>query len=158
METLTHEATHQLSFNTGLFVRQGDHALSVVEGLAMYCERRRLFGASVPGQLNLRRLEELAHYQRRTPWISVTDLLVDDRACFFTDSDRRMLSYSESWLLVYHLMSDPDRLPQFRKYVRAIRTRKDPTRRLDDAREHFGDLARLDRELRQEAIRLQQSR
>src|SRR5262245_17402755 len=61
METLTHEATHQLCFNTGLLHREADIPMSIVEGLAMYCERRRLFGSSEPGQPNLRRLEELAH-------------------------------------------------------------------------------------------------
>ena len=65
METLTHEATHQLCFNTGLLEREADIPTSIVEGLAMYCERRRLFGRSEPGQPNLRRLEELAHIRRR---------------------------------------------------------------------------------------------
>jgi Protein of unknown function (DUF1570) len=157
METLTHEATHQLSFNTGLLVRGGDIPLSIVEGLAMYCERRRLFGRSAPGQLNLRRLDELAHIRRREPWVGATELLSDDRACFRRTGDRMLLSYSESWLLVYHLMTDPARLLQFRDYLGAIRDRKDSTRRLDDAKAHFGDLARLDGELRQEAIRLLQA-
>ena len=157
METLTHEATHQLCYNTGLLVRQADIPLSVVEGLAMYCERRRLFGRGEPGQPNLRRLDELAHIRRRQPWIGVSELLVDDRACFRRTSDRLMLSYSESWIMVYHLMSDPDRLPQFRAYLDVLRTRKDPSHRLEDARSHFGDLARLDDEMRQEAIRLQQA-
>src|SRR5262249_31489909 len=38
METLTHEATHQLTFNTGLLARKSDVPLSIMEGLAMYCE------------------------------------------------------------------------------------------------------------------------
>jgi hypothetical protein len=157
METLTHEATHQLTFNTGLLARQSDIPLSIIEGLAMYCERRRLFGRNEPGQPNLRRLEELAHIRRREPWIAVAELLGDDRACFRRTGDRLLLSYAESWLLVYHLMSDPARLPQFRAYLDVLRTRTDSARRLEDARAHFGDLARLDGELRQEAVRLQQA-
>jgi hypothetical protein len=157
METLTHEATHQLCFNTGLLSRPADIPLSIVEGLAMYCERRRLFGRSEPGQPNLRRLEELAHIRRRVPWINVAELLGDDRACFRRNSDRLMLSYCESWLMVYHLLREPDRLPQFRAYLNVLRTRKDATRRMEDVRSHFGDLARLDEELRQEAIRLQKT-
>jgi hypothetical protein len=157
METLTHEATHQLTFNTGLLARQSDIPLSIIEGLAMYCERRRLFGRNEPGQPNLRRLDELAHIRRREPWIGVAELLVDDRACFRRSGDRLLLSYSESWLLVYHLMNDRARLPQFRAYLEVLRTRTDNTRRLEDARAHFGDLARLDGELRQEAVRLQQA-
>jgi hypothetical protein len=157
METLTHEATHQLTFNTGLLARQSEIPLSIIEGLAMYCERRRLFAHTEPGQPNLRRLDELAHIRRREPWIGVEELLVDDRACFRRSGDRLLLSYSESWLLVYHLMTDPARLPQFRAYLEVLRTRKDSTRRLEDARAHFGDLGRLDGELRQEAVRLQQA-
>ncbi len=157
METLTHEATHQLCFNTGLLARQSDIPLSVTEGLAMYCERRKLFAQGEPGQPNLRRLEELAHVRRRVPWIHASELLVDDRACFRRNSDRLMLSYSESWVMVYHLMHQPDRLAQFRDYLTALRTRKDPRRRLEDARSHFGDLARLDEEMRQEVVRLQQA-
>src|SRR5438270_263562 len=61
METVTHEATHQLTFNTGLLDRRSDIPLCSVEGLAMFSERRKLRGPSEPGQLNLRRLEELAH-------------------------------------------------------------------------------------------------
>jgi hypothetical protein len=157
METLTHEATHQLSFNTGLLARHGDIPLSIIEGLAMYCEHRRLFGRNEPGLPNLRRLEELAHTRRREPWIGVEELLNDDRACFRRTGDRLLLSYSESWLLVYHLMSDPARLPQFRAYLDVLRTRTDATRRLEDARAHFGDLTRLDTELKHEAVRLQQA-
>ncbi len=157
METLTHEATHQLCFNTGLLLRQSDFPLSIIEGLATYCERRRLFGRNQPGQPNLRRLEELAKAWRREPWIRAEELLTDDQACFRRNSDRLMLSYSESWLLVYHLMTDPARLPQFRAYLDVRRTRKGGARRLEDAQAHFGDLARLDGELRQELVRLQQS-
>jgi hypothetical protein len=156
METVTHEATHQLTFNTGLLNPQADTPRSVKEGLAMYCERRRLFDRSEPGQPNLRRLDELAHIRRRVPWIDVATLLTDDRGCFARTSDRLVLSYCESWLLIYRLMNDETRLPQFRAYLEAIRSRKEPSRRLEDARAHFGDLARLNDELRQEAIRLQQ--
>jgi hypothetical protein len=158
METVTHEATHQLTFNSGLLDRRDDIPLCIVEGLAMYCERRRLTGRSEPGQVNLRRLEELAHVQRRTNWISVAELLENDGAWFARGETRRALGYAESWVLVYHLMTDRVRLPQFRDYLRTIRGRQDRARRLEDARAHFGDLEQLDRDLRRTAIRLQQTR
>ena len=60
--------------------KRDDIPLCIIEGLAMYGERRRLTGRSEPGQINLRRLEELAHIQRRTKWINVTDLLANDGA------------------------------------------------------------------------------
>jgi hypothetical protein len=157
METLSHEATHQLTFNTGLLDRRSDIPLCIVEGLAMYSERRRLTGRGEPGQINLRRLEELAHLQRRIRWIPVGDLLADDRGWYGGDEDRRILGYAESWLLVYHLMTDPDRLPQFRDYLDSLRHRKEGVQRLDEAKAHFGDLVQLDRELRQASIRLQRA-
>jgi hypothetical protein len=157
METVSHESTHQLTFNTGLLDRRGDGPRCIVEGIGMYCERRKLTGPSEPGQVNLRRLEELAHLQRRTKWIAVADLLADDRAWYGNDSDRMTLGYAESWLLVYHLMTNPQRLPQFRAYLEFLRGRKDKNHRLDDAKAHFGDLERLDQELRQAAIKLQRA-
>jgi hypothetical protein len=157
METVTHEATHQLSFNSGLFDRRGDSPRCIVEGVGMYCERRKLTGRSEPGQINLRRLEELAHLQRRTKWIAISDLLADDRAWYANDPARMTLGYAESWLLVYHLMTNLERLPQFRDYLIRLKGRKDKNHRLEDARAHFGDLDRLDQELRQAAIKLQRA-
>ncbi len=58
-ETVTHEATHQLNFNSGVLERSGDAPHSISEGLAMYGERRKLHGPSEPGQINQRRLIEL---------------------------------------------------------------------------------------------------
>jgi hypothetical protein len=158
METVTHEATHQLTFNTGLLDRQVDVPLCIVEGLAMYGERRRLTGTSEPGQVNARRLDELARVQRRLKWIRLVDLLEDDRGWFGGDEDRRMLGYAESWLMVYHLMTDRARLPQFRDYLKSLRARKHKTDRLSEASSHFGDLGTLDQELRLAAVRLQRSR
>ena len=44
MPTLVHEATHQLSFNTGLLNREGDTPLCIVEGLGTYGESRDSIG------------------------------------------------------------------------------------------------------------------
>ena len=44
METLAHEGTHQLSFNTGLLSREGDMPLCIVEGLGTYGEARKTSG------------------------------------------------------------------------------------------------------------------
>src|SRR5207253_922227 len=38
---LAHEATHQLTYNTGMIEREGDVPLAIVEGLAMYGEIRK---------------------------------------------------------------------------------------------------------------------
>ena len=154
--TLAHEATHQLTFNTGLFNPRGDVPLALVEGLAGYGETRRLRGRTEPGQKNLLLLDDLAHIQRRVKWINAADLLTDDAATFGTTVDQTLLAYAESWLLVYHLMKSPRRLPQFQAYLKTIDPRTDTNHRLEDAERHFGDLERLDDELHRTAIRLQQ--
>jgi hypothetical protein len=153
--TLAHEGTHQLTFNTGLLNRRGDAPKAMAEGLAEYSETRALRGPAVPGQINGTRLDDLAHIQRREKWISATDLLTDDAVTFGTTLDQSLLAYAEGWLLVYYLMKTPARLPQFQAYLKTISIRTDKTHRYDDAEKHFGDLERLDQDLRREAIRLQ---
>jgi hypothetical protein len=152
---LAHEATHQLSFNTGLLNPRGDVPRSITEGLGMYSESRRLGGRTEPGQVNSLRLDHMASLLQRKPWITVTDLLTDEKAAFGNTVDQVILAYAQSWLLVYHLMTEASRLPQFQAYLKTIYGRTDQSHRLEDAKEHFGDLARLDRELLRQEIRLQ---
>jgi Protein of unknown function (DUF1570) len=157
ISTLAHECTHQLTFNTGLLNRQGDVPRAIVEGFGTYAETRPPRGRSQPGKINVMRLDALAHVQRRTKWVEVKDLITDERTAFGTSGDQAILSYAESWLLVYHLMTSPTRLPQFQAYLKAIQARKDQNRRFDDAETHFGNLDRLDQELRRESIQLLRS-
>ena len=156
METLAHEGTHQLSFNTGLLNRAGDTPLCIVEGLGMHGEPRKTTGPSDFGRLNLLRMYDLAKIQRRVPWIPVRELIGDDwfRA---GNADRIMLGYAQSWLLVHYLIKEPAALPRFRQYLQAIAPRVKSDRRIEDAQSHLGDLDRLDQELRRYAIRLQLS-
>ena len=139
----------------GIAQSHGDAPRAVVEGIALYGETRPLHGHGEPGQINGTRLDDLAHIQRREKWISATDLLTDDTAAFGTTLDHTLLAYAQGWLLVYYLMKTPARLPQFQAYLKTIYTRTDKNHRYDDAEKHFGDLDRLDQELRREAIRLQ---
>jgi Protein of unknown function (DUF1570) len=153
-ETVTHEATHQLNFNSGVLERSADAPHCISEGLAMYGERRKLRGSSEPGQINHRRLIELAHSRRRVEWIPVANLIAEKPNWYGGPPDQRTLGYAESWLLVYHLMTSPARLPQFRAYLQTLRGRKDQLHRLEDARSHFGDLEQLDQELRRVSVKL----
>jgi hypothetical protein len=156
---ISHEGTHQLGFNTGLLDRRGDAPRAVVEGLAMYGEVRPATGpggaSSPPGQLNRMRLSDLARAQRRgLAWITVEQLLADDRPMARAATHLGLLAYGESWLLVDLLMRDGARLPGFRAYLKAVRARRDASSRLDDARTHLGDLAVLNRDLRAYSVRL----
>jgi hypothetical protein len=157
-QVLAHEATHQLTFNSGLLARKGDVPRAIVEGIGCYSEKRPLHGHSEPGMLNRMRLENLAHVQRRTNWVRTGDLLTDDAASFGNTLDQILLAYAQGWLLIYYLMKTPARLPQFQAYLKTIASRTTKDHRYDDAERSFGDLDRLDQELRREAIRLQFAR
>ncbi|WP_210420480.1 DUF1570 domain-containing protein [Aquisphaera giovannonii] len=156
-ETLSHEGTHQLTFNTGLLKRGGHAPVAIVEGLGAYGEARRTDGPSDLGRLNLKRLDDLAKIQRRVPWIPVRTLLTDDSVLRVGRSDRVLLGYAQSWLLIHYLLKDPGTLPGFRDYLRVVASRGDAGHTLDDLRTHLGDLDALDRELRKYQVQLQMS-
>jgi hypothetical protein len=160
LKSLAHEATHQLTFNTGLLSRESDTPLCVIEGIALYSEPRSFTGRTEPGQLNTIRLDDLAKLQRRgSAWISLTDLVSDDTILQGkSGNERRLLAYAQSWLLIYTLMKDPARLPGLRAYLKAIKSRKNADARLDDARAHWGDLDKLDQDIHQSAIRMLRAR
>jgi hypothetical protein len=157
MMNLAHEGTHQLTFNTGLLNRTGDVPQCIGEGLGTYGEPRQVTGPTEFGRLNLLRLVDLAKVQRKFPWIPLRELFTSD-SLFHPGSGRRsLLGYAQSWLLVYYLMKEPEALPKFRDYLKAIKTRTKPDHRLEDAQSHLGNLEALDRELRRYAVWLQMS-
>ena len=146
---LVHEATHQLTFNTGLLDRMADVPLAVSEGLATYAEVRRPTGSTKLGQFNQARLGGLAEALRAgQEWIPLDRLLADDSA-FGPDVEPEVndLAYAQAWLLIYVLMQPADP-SSFRSYLAALRDRRDSSHRLEDARTHLGDLGRLDQALR----------
>ncbi len=154
LRTLAHEATHQLTFNTGLLNRQGDTPGCIVEGLGAYGEVRKPNARTEPGQINHRQLDNLAHKQRRLGWTPLAKLLTEDVLRRTADEHEVALYYAQSWILVHYLMSEPARTPRFRSYLEAIRERKDASSRLGDARAHWGDLDDLDQDLKRYSVRL----
>lgn len=155
VRNLAHEASHQLTYNTGLLNRKGDVPVAIVEGLACYGEARRMHGHTEPGLLNNERLGDLAHVLRRAKWIKVADLFTDDSPAAGRNTDQLQLFYAQSWILIFSLMNSPPRLAQLKTYFKTIFPRVDKKNRLADATKCFVDLDQLDQELRQEAIRLQ---
>ncbi len=145
--TLVHESLHQLSFNTGLLELAADVPTCISEGLATYGElwqssaKRAAFG-----RVNTPRLSVLKEL------LPIEKLLTHDEL-FEADEDSADAAYSQSWLLMHYLMSATN-VPKFRAYLSAIRKRRDPKGRIEDARAHLGDLARLDASLRRYAIKL----
>lgn len=145
---LFHEATHQLTFSTGLLEREGDIPLAIVEGFGTYVEARGLNPRNKVGDVNYDRLEVLAPKgsgREKPKLASVTELIGDDLR--LRDDETKQVAYSESWLLVHYLMRTPARLPQFRSYLEGIRGRRDPSHRLEDWTKSLGDPSKLDREL-----------
>ncbi|WP_406700779.1 DUF1570 domain-containing protein [Singulisphaera sp. Ch08] len=146
--TLVHEAIHQLTYNTGLLERQADVPVAVSEGFATFGElwqhsNRR----STLGVTNSARLAVFSQPDGQAAWIPVEEILTNDD--LFSAPDTAQVAYAESWVLVHYFMRTPSKLPKFRAYLDAIRQRRDPSHRLEDARTHLGDLTRLDKELRQ---------
>src|SRR5262249_21302903 len=133
--SLAHEATHQLTFNTGLLRRRGDVPKCISEGLAMYAEIRSATRRIPMGKVNDERLRGLAYGQRQgNKWIPVEQLLADDGPIDGEGgSGQQQLAYAESWLLVHWLLQEP-RMAGFREYLDAIRDRKEASHRVEDAR------------------------
>ncbi len=148
---LIHEATHQLTFNSGLLNRQGDIPLAVSEGLAMYGEVMRPRGRGEVGDVNIERLKVLVAH-RDDPWFRSSTMLENDAP--FTNPADEQLALAQAWLLTYHLMTERDQLPKFRAYLDAIRPRTDASHRLEDAKTTLGDLDALDRDLSRKAALL----
>jgi hypothetical protein len=155
--TLMHEATHQLTFNTGLLDRQGDVPKAVSEGLAMYAELWRPDGRSILGAVHRPRLQEIVKRANEPePWIPLGQLLTNDT--LFERAATEQLAYAEAWVLVHYLLKTTGALPKFRAYLDAIRPRRTASERLADATTHLGNIDALDLALRKHAARLIQGR
>jgi hypothetical protein len=150
--SLIHEATHQLTFNTGLLDRSKDVPECVSEGLAMYAEVRGLDGKTHKiGDVNTDRLELLPGTDANASWFPMKKLFTDRNLLEAPDTFQQ--AYAQSWLLVHYLMTG-DRTARFREYLATLRMRTDASKRLEDAQAAFGDLASLDEALKAYAKKL----
>lgn len=148
--TVVHEATHQIAFNCGLHTRYSDCPRWFSEGIAMYFETPDLASARGwrgIGMVNAARLSRFQKYVRRRPASSLETLLRDDQR--FLDANRGLDAYAEAWSLTYFLLR---RYPnEYIEYLRLLSAKKPlvedgPERRLQEFREVFGDLRKLDAE------------
>ena len=144
---LVHETIHQLTFNTGILDLKADTPRCVSEGLATYGETWSPKKKHKIGERNARRLLGLSLASREgVEWIPIATLLGNDK--LLDDAKTQQIAYAESWLLVSKLLRDRDELPKFRDLLAALRGQPDPSRRMELATEHLGDLGKLDREIR----------
>jgi hypothetical protein len=150
ISTIVHEATHQIAFNCGLHTRLSDCPRWFSEGIAMYFETPDLRngikkGWSGIGGVNKSRLEQFQRYMANRPTNSLETLIRDDRR--FLDSKVALEAYSEAWALTYFLIRQ--RPKEYVSYLRTLSAKKplaqdNPAQRLDDFRQAFGDLSKLD--------------
>lgn len=141
-DTVIHEATHQVAFNTGIHSRIGQNPLWVVEGLATLFEadgvRVRQAEAGAADRINPERREWFHNYRRlRRPKNSLDAFLRDDTLFKRASLD----AYSQAWALTFYLVES--RPAEFARYLKAIAardplTRYDSDSRLADFRDAFG--------------------
>ncbi len=145
---LVHETFHLLTFNTGLLDRKGDVPLVVSEGLATYGETWRPRNRGTIGANNLRRLQGFRDEQKpgTSPWIPFEQVLGDDK--ILNEPRTQQVGYYEAWRFAHKMLSTAGRAAKFRDYLEAIKKESDPSHRAEVAAKYFGELDKLDKELR----------
>ena len=141
-DTIVHEGTHQVAFNTGLHNRIGANPKWVVEGLATVFEspgiRNRSQSRSVGSRVNASRFKRFQHFAaKRHRKGSLTKLVSSDAAFRSNVLD----AYAQSWALSFYLIETRPR--QYAQFLKTIAER-DPTKpyssaeRLADFKKVFG--------------------
>lgn len=151
-ETIIHEATHQMAFNTGIHSRFNTTPRWVAEGLGTMFEARGVWNPQRYTQredrINRGRLESFRRYAaQRRPQVGLTRVLGNDDL-FNSDADA---AYAEAWAMTFFLAElEPH---NYWRYLRKTTSRKSFTpyssaRRQKDFTDVFGqDLQMLDTRL-----------
>lgn len=150
VSTIVHEATHQIAFNCGLHARLSDCPRWFNEGVAMYFETPDLNspkGWKGIGNVSRTRLVQFAKYLAARPSDSLETLIRDDRR--FLDPQQALDAYAEAWALTYFLLHQHPK--EYVAYLRMLSAKKPlmqdkPERRIEEFRQAFGDLQKLDTE------------
>jgi hypothetical protein len=158
VSTIVHEATHQIAFNCGLQQRFADIPLWQCEGMAVYFEAPDL--SSTRGWRGMGRVNypRLARFQQNLPnWNGDTIksmISSDDR---FRDPQTAVDAYADAWALNYFLIKYKSRA--YTDYLETLSKkppliRDEPETRLEEFRDHFGDLKRLEQEFLKQMSRV----
>lgn len=105
MATVIHEATHQLSYNSGLQTRLAPHPLWFSEGLAVFFEPPNLktqAGYQPIGEVSPLHLATYRGASRVRKVMKLEELVSHDRT--FRNSATIRLAYAQSWALTYFLI------------------------------------------------------
>lgn len=121
VETIVHETVHQLTFNTGLFVRYADNPTWLSEGLAVYFEpasgRGSLLWAG-PGGVSRVHLPGFQAAARGDALRIPLSQICTSNTTFESTPQALADSYAESWALTYLLVRS--RRPAFNQFVRTL--------------------------------------
>jgi hypothetical protein len=125
LDTLVHEAIHQLAFNTGLHSRMGDTPKWVVEGLAMLMEeessRDDSRRSNAAGRINRQRYSRfMAYRQSGRPAKSLAAMIESEEVFEASQLD----GYAEAWALSFFLFET--RPSEYADYLERLAAR-DPT-------------------------------
>jgi len=140
-DTVIHEGTHQVAFNTGVHSRIGESPLWLVEGLATLFEadgiRQRQSGTQVSDRINPERLTWFQEYRSRRPAKSLEGFIREDSLFRRSPLD----AYSQAWALTFYLAES--RPAEFAKYLKKVSDRNpveryDAESRVKDFKEAFG--------------------
>lgn len=128
-DTVIHEATHQVAFNTGVHSRIGPSPLWLVEGLATLFEadgiRKRETGREIGDRINMSRLEWFQEFRRNRRLSKSLESFVRDDGAF---KSAPLDAYSQAWALAFYLSES--RPVEFAKYLKTVATR-DPLKPYD---------------------------
>lgn len=106
VETIVHEAVHQLSYNSGLQVRYAANPTWLSEGLAVYFETASGRGSLIwsrPGEPSGTHLPGFRNAATRTRLrLPLANLLSSDAA--FNSAEQAADAYAESWALTMYLI------------------------------------------------------
>jgi hypothetical protein len=103
IEVVSHEATHQMASNTGLFPRDVLVPKWVHEGLATYFEAPSEASWSGMGAVNTGRLNDYKMFQQ-VPKYSSIDYVVGDQLFYTRSNMVTSLGYAQGWALTHFLV------------------------------------------------------
>jgi hypothetical protein len=121
INTVVHEAIHQLAFNSGLHSRVGENPRWVVEGLATLLEAGALKSTSrddMKSRINPERLRWFQEYRKNRRTGTIADLITRDEALYAANP---LDFYSEAWALTFYLAEA--RRPDYVQYLKRISAR-----------------------------------
>jgi len=158
--TIVHEATHQIAFNCGLQTRYADIPLWLCEGMAVYFEAPDLSsmrGWRGIGRVNYPRLQVFLNNLPNWQPGALETLVADDKRFHpaeamnrrqqIAESQKVVGAYADAWALNYYLIKyRPD---QYKAYLKMLAAKPpmqqdDRQTRLDEFRQHFGDIRELE--------------